>query len=116
MIQMTRYPCYSVLLSQESQIRPTVFSSRNEAARGPKLHRYHRNPEICTARAFDGGQKLNPTFWSNDCRTPYTAEAVRPEVGGAKVKKPPVTLLRSFNSGYGDIGQHAPSGAMLAQP
>ena len=22
------------------------------------------------ARSFDGGQKLNPTFWSDDCRTP----------------------------------------------
>ena len=24
--------------------------------------------------SFDGGQKLNPTFWSNDCRTPLSVQ------------------------------------------
>jgi hypothetical protein len=37
-----------------------------------------------------------------------------PAVGGAKVKERPVTLCRSFKFRYGPIGQHAPSGAMLA--
>ena len=45
-----------------------------------ELHRYHRNQEIRTARSFDSGQKLNPTFWSVDCRTPSIPMTAGPAI------------------------------------
>jgi hypothetical protein len=55
---------------QETQSRPAGLPGENEAARGPRIHPYHTNPESRTASPFDGSQKVNPTLCSNDCRAP----------------------------------------------
>ena len=50
-----------------------ILGQKPSGLRRAESHRYHRNPEIHTASSFDEGQKLNPTFCSDDCRTARVA-------------------------------------------